>query len=175
MTLIHLPEELRQELKEPLGPVKTDAVEPSTGRLVTVGDIVTTYFLDNDVTPDVAVVDGRTKRQEVDQEIVEKWRSIPVLGVVENQAGTISSETVKAMQRGLHADRNSLIEVEGEEDLAVLPAIVLSNSGDTVVYGQPGEGMVYVEVNDEVQREVYSLLEKMDIKDRDEFEKLLCT
>ena len=39
------------------------------------------------------------------------------------------------------------IVVEGEEDLATLPAILYAPPGSVVVYGQPDEGSVLVKVN----------------------------
>jgi uncharacterized protein (UPF0218 family) len=39
------------------------------------------------------------------------------------------------------------VVVDGEEDLATLPALVAAPTGASIVYGQPGEGMVLVEVD----------------------------
>ncbi|MFB6282458.1 MAG: GTP-dependent dephospho-CoA kinase family protein [Halobacteria archaeon] len=173
MVLIRLPQEMRGELKDPLGPVRTEVEEPQEGRLITVGDIVTCHFLDADVTPDLSLVDGKTKRREVEAELVEKWREVPALETVDNPSGTVSYEMVKTIQRGLSAEPESLIEVEGEEDLAALPAVALAEDGDVVVYGQPNEGMVYVYVDEEIRSKVLDLLERMDIEDEEEFEELL--
>ena len=164
-TLVRLPKEMRGELKEPLGDVvaETDAERlKRKRRVVAVGDMVTYYLLEAGVTPDVAVVDGKTEREEVDQEIVERWSALPVVARVKNEPATVSREVVEALRDAFDDDDRNLIEVEGEEDLVVLPAIVLASDGDLVLYGQPGEGMVYVEVNDEIRERALELLRCMD-------------
>ncbi len=62
--------------------------------------------------------------------------------------------------------------VDGEEDLVVLPAIMIAPDGASVVYGQPDEGMVHVVVDDEVRREVRALLERFE-GDQERFWSLL--
>ena len=67
--LLVLPDGLRGAFKDPLGPVETDperVLEDVTGPLVAVGDVVTYHFERVGRTPDVAVVDGRTKREAVE-------------------------------------------------------------------------------------------------------------
>jgi uncharacterized protein (UPF0218 family) len=162
-TLVRLPEEMRGDLKEPLGDVVTEVIaERLNGRIVAVGDMVTYYLLEAGVEPDVAVVDGRTEREEVDEEVVESWSALPVVGRVENEPGTVSHAIVGALCDAVEDDEKSLVEVEGEEDLVVLPAVVLASEGDTVLYGQPDEGMVYVDVDDETKGRVLDLLRRMD-------------
>lgn len=162
-TLVRLPEEMRGDLKEPLGDVLAEVVkERLSGRVVAVGDMVTYHLLEAGVTPDVAVVDGKTEREEVDDEIIERWSALPVAARVENEPGTVSREVVEALRDAMEDEEESLVEVEGEEDLVALPAVVLAEDGDTVLYGQPGEGMVYVEVNDETRERVLALLRRMD-------------
>ena len=169
--LVSLPESMRGDLKEPLGAVAADVDEERIeGRVVAVGDMVTYYLLEDGVVPDVAVVDGRTEREEVDEEVVESWSALPLFRRVENEPGTVSRALVGALREALGGgsggEKNDgggvLIEVDGEEDLAVLPAIVLSREGDTVLYGQPGEGMVYVGVDSDKRGQALDLLRRMD-------------
>ncbi|XGI84466.1 GTP-dependent dephospho-CoA kinase family protein [Halorutilales archaeon Cl-col2-1] len=180
MPLIELPKDLRSELKEPLGPVYTgidEAVEGRDGdrdpRFITVGDIVTYHFLVEGILPDVSVVDGMTERHEVDEEIVEKWLEIPNSLEVENPAGTVTRDLLNGLCEGLESDGAIRVDVDGEEDLATLPVIAKADIGDTVVYGQPGEGMVFVDVTEEKKDEAVSLMRRMDIEDTDEMESLL--
>jgi uncharacterized protein (UPF0218 family) len=162
-TLVRLPKEMREDLKEPLGDVVAEvARELLTGRVFAVGDMVTYHLLEEGVEPDVAVVDGRTEREEVDDEIVESWRALPVTARVENEPGTVSHAVVMALRDAMEDERQSLVEVEGEEDLVALPAVVLADDGDTVVYGQPGEGMVYVGVDKGTRERAFDLLRRME-------------
>ncbi len=163
-TLVRLPKEMRAELKEPLGDVTTEVDHErlsEAGRVVAVGDMVTYHLLEAAVTPDVAVVDGKTEREQVDEEVVQRWSALPVAARVENEPGTVSREVVEALRAAMDEEA-SLVEVEGEEDLVVLPAVVLADDGDIVLYGQPGEGMVYVDVDAETRERALDLLRRMD-------------
>ncbi len=170
MPLVELPDDMREELKEPLGPVETE-VRDVSGRLLTVGDVVTSHFVDAGYSPDLALVDGRTKRQEVDEDVRESVERLQVLGSVDNPAGCITRELLEEVAENL--DGEGALHVDGEEDLAVLPVIVVADDGDTVVYGQPDEGMVYVDVDEETRDTAVDLLFRMDLEDETELNRLL--
>ncbi len=158
-----LPEGLRDDLKPPLGPVFVDA-EPllaAAGEpMVAVGDVVTAHLVEAGRPPDLAVVDERTEREPVDDAVAA---SVPEPDAsVENPAAAVTSELVAAMREGLAAERPYTLLVDGEEDLAALPAILLVPVGGSVVYGQPGEGMVLVDVDAEAKAGVRGLLERFE-------------
>ena len=162
--LLVLPDDLRSELKTPLGPIETDAnvlLEQIDGPVITVGDVVTYHFLEADHAPHVALVDERTKRQQVDEEIRETVAAETNLEAV-NPPAEISADVVSALLEGLDAEEPTTILVEGEEDLVALPAIAAAPDGASVVYGQPDEGMVHVVVTDDVRAEVRDLLERFE-------------
>ncbi|MFB6121862.1 MAG: GTP-dependent dephospho-CoA kinase family protein [Haloferacaceae archaeon] len=161
--MLRLPEDLRGAFKEPLGPVFTDTDEllAAAGTpLVAVGDVVTYHLRLADRTPDVALVDGRTERQAVSAEIVRVLGSPHV--EVENAPGTLSDELLAALRDAIDADEPTTIHVDGEEDLATVPAVVAAPDGASVVYGQPGEGMVHVAVTAETRAVARDLLTRMD-------------
>ncbi|WP_435334000.1 GTP-dependent dephospho-CoA kinase family protein [Haloarchaeobius sp. TZWWS8] len=161
--LLTLPDSLRGAFKEPMGPVETDAeslLQEVSGPLVTVGDIVTYHVVRAGREPDVALVDERTKRERVDSEVRETVVYPDVR--VPNPAGALTEELVVALRAGLAADDPQTIFVEGEEDLATLPAVLAAPVGASVVYGQPDEGMVHVRVTEESKAEIRSLLDRMD-------------
>ena len=85
---------------------------------------------------------------------------------VTNPAAVLSESLLLALRvaiAGADADgANTLLTVDGEEDLATLPAVVAAPAGATVVYGQPGEGMVRVTVDEATKSEVRDLLLRMD-------------
>jgi len=177
---VRLPKEMRGDLKEPLGDVVAEVKKGRLrGRVIAVGDMVTYHLLEAGVEPDVAVVDGKTEREEVDDEVVNRWSALPVTARVENEPGTVSREVVEALREAIdegdgHGDGHGhghgngdgksgcLVEVEGEEDLVVLPAVVLADDGDVVLYGQPGEGMVYVDVDEVTRERALDLLGRME-------------
>ena len=165
--VVELQQSLRSELKEPLGPLYTDADEllAASGRpLVAVGDVVTCHLLDADETPDVALVDERTKRSAVDETVAETIadaegfnRELPV----SNPAATLTADLLSALREALDTDEATLIRVDGEEDLAALPAVAIATDSASVVYGQPGEGMVLVTVDDQSRSRTRELLDRM--------------
>lgn len=168
--VVELQAALRSELKEPLGPIYEDADEllaAASEPLVTVGDVVTYHILETGRTPAVALVDERTEREAVDAEIaqtIDRFDGFDEEVTVPNPAATLTAELLDALQSAVaHADdRSTLISVDGEEDLAALPAILLVPEGASVVYGQPGEGMVHVTVDESTVETARSLLSRMD-------------
>ncbi|ELZ79466.1 rpo operon protein [Haloferax larsenii JCM 13917] len=167
--MLTLPTELRAAFKEPFGPVYTEAEElladaASEERdtpLVAVGDVVTYHLRRAGRAPDVAVVDGKTKREAVDEEIrraVETGRLVEVA----NEPGTVSRALVDALVDALAADEPTTLLVEGEEDLATLPAVLAAPLDSTVVYGQPDEGMVRIRVTDAAKAEMRDLLTQFE-------------
>ena len=161
--MLSLPERLRSELKEPLGPVVADAetlLAAVEGPLVTVGDIVTYHLEEAGRPPDVALFDARTKREPVDDAVGAALAEADVR--VENPAGTLTADLLVALRDAIDATDPVRIRVDGEEDLAALPAIIAAPEGASVVYGQPGEGMVHVRVTPEARDRSRDLLARMD-------------
>lgn len=161
--MLRLPETLRSELKEPLGPVFTDTealLDRVDGPLIAVGDIVTYHLETAGVRPDVALFDERTERDAVDDAVRERLAEADV--VVENPPGELTQSLLTAIKDALATDGPTRIRVNGEEDLAVLPAIITAPDGASVVYGQPGQGMVLVTVTADTRRVALDIIERMD-------------
>jgi len=162
--VLSLPESLRTAFKEPLGPVYTDAealLAAVDGPLLAVGDVVTYHLLEAGHRPAVAVVDERTEREAVDEAVRETVVAADAVRV-DNPAGTLTADLLEALRAAVAAGDGRTLHVDGEEDLATLPAVVLADDDATVVYGQPGEGMVAVTVDGETRAKVRDLLSRMD-------------
>ncbi len=160
-----LPESERHRFKDPLGPLFTDAealLEAAGRPIVSVGDVVTAHLGRVGYTPQVAIVDDRTEREVVEAGVIEDRPPAERVVELANPAATITAELVDAIDAGLAGDEPTRIEVDGEEDLAVLPAILLAPDGATVVYGQPGAGMVAVGVGRESRETCLELLSHLD-------------
>ena len=174
--MLSLPDALRSELKDPLGEVYTDpnsllsaaaTHSPDTpdATLISVGDVVTARLLAAGRQPAVAAIDGRTEREPIDDEIDAILDGLTGRRVrVENQPATLSESLLTALRDGIRGETADplTISVDGEEDLAALPAIVCANNESSVVYGQPGEGMVHVDVDDAVTATARELLVRFD-------------
>ncbi len=171
MTL-ELPPALRSALKDPLGPIAADpiaAVETAVDSgitemfVVAVGDVVTSDLLAAGHTPAVAVVDGRTERAAVSDRVIDRLAAGDFSAelTATNPPGTITPELAAAIRTAL-GDEPALIQVDGEEDLAALPAILAAPAAAVVLYGQPGEGVVAVAVDEATRDRVRRLLSRMD-------------
>jgi uncharacterized protein (UPF0218 family) len=176
--LLTLPESLRDAFKEPLGPVTTDAaalldaVDETRERfgsaaggpepLIAVGDVVTYHLREAGRVPDVAFVDGRTEREAVRTEIETALAATEERRIaVENPAAGLSAALLEGLAEALAAGEPVTVEVTGEEDLAALPAMLAAPVGSSVVYGQPGEGMVRVAITPEARNEARELFEEL--------------
>lgn len=164
--LLTLPEDAREAFKDPLGPIETDAerlLATVDGLLITVGDVVTFHCEEAGRVPDVAVVDGRTKREAVAPSVEAVLaETVAEQRTAVNPAGTITTSLVSALTTAIDHPAPVQIGVDGEEDLATVPAVLLAPTGASVVYGQPGEGMVHVVVDTDARAAARRLLERMD-------------
>lgn len=171
--IVTLPDSLRDAFKEPMGPVTTDpdallaaaaesreAYGAPDAPIVAVGDVVTYHLREAGRVPDVALVDGKTERETVRTEVSDALGRAGEKRVrVENPPATLTVALLEALVDALADPDPVTIEVEGEEDLAALPAILAAPDGASVVYGQPGEGMVRVEITPERRRAARELFE----------------
>jgi uncharacterized protein (UPF0218 family) len=162
--VLELPDDLRGAFKDPLGRVFTDpdallGADGAGSPLVAVGDVVTYHLIRVGRRPDVAVIDGRTERERVDEAVAA---GLPDPGVeVTNPPGTLSRDLLDALAAALDSEGPTVVGVDGEEDLATLPAVVATPLGGSVVYGQPGEGMVLVPVTEATRATARDLLDRM--------------
>jgi hypothetical protein len=160
-----LPPDARGAFKDPLGPVYQDAerlLADAGDPVIAVGDVVTYHLVAAGAPPKVALVDGKTKREEASEEVRSGVPDADREVEVASEPATVSDELLEALVDAIDADGSTLVTVAGEEDLATLPAVLASPTGASVVYGQPNEGMVLVNVDSETKaraRELAKLLE----------------
>lgn len=162
--LAKLPAAMREKLKQPLGEVYTDtgALLADAGEpIVAVGDIVTYHLLEADRRPAVAIVDGKTKRERVEHAVLNAVDAFDERIDVANPQSTITDELLEALASALDSPGSTVIVVDGEEDLASIPAVLATPAGGSVVYGQPNEGMVLVPVTEATRARCRELLEEM--------------
>jgi len=132
--------------------------------IITVGDIATISLLQQNIKPNLAIVDLKTKRQQI-------FTSIPKLGFTSaishtaiNPPGKITFNLVKTLSLSLNTlsyqPSHHSILVKGEEDLSVLPTILLSPLKTAIFYGQPYQGLVYIKVTEKSKTKALKLLQK---------------
>ncbi|MGZ4904010.1 MAG: GTP-dependent dephospho-CoA kinase family protein [Halobacteriota archaeon] len=164
-----LDDALRAELQKPFGDLcsKGSCKEKLAAykTILTVGDITTYRVMVSGIVPDICIIDGVTMRKRVPDAIRATINSEPrTIYEVDNPPGTISPQLINAVRRaitGIALHERARIVVHGEEDLAVIPAVMEAPEGAAVVYGQPNEGMVIIAVSAEKQQGAKHLLRKI--------------
>ncbi|MBO5839983.1 MAG: GTP-dependent dephospho-CoA kinase family protein [Methanobrevibacter sp.] len=149
--MFRLDENLIGEFKAPLGklyPEFEDAISliKEANFLISVGDQTTKNLVDNDLIPDLGIIDNRIQRKDHNYDIIRTENILEA----DNPAGTITEnlwETIEeAISLTLKDSEKRIIVVEGEEDLAVLPCLLIAPEDAVILYGQPNEGLVFVNV-----------------------------
>lgn len=129
-------------------------------KLFAVGDTVVAELLGAGLKPDLIVVDFKVKRAPADDETRRAIEAYEIHTVrVRNPAGTLTPELYNIFET---IKIPAKIIVDGEDDLATLPAVLTAPIGSIVAYGQPNEGMVLVEVDDQKKREFRRLFDLFD-------------
>jgi uncharacterized protein (UPF0218 family) len=166
---LHLPKDMRDELRVPLGPVLDEGelaarIDP-TSSIATVGDMCTETLHRLGVPIKLAIVDFKTRRHPDGM-----WReALTAVGdvtiLVGSPAGTIHSELYNIIIKSWACGYSVKIVVDGEEDLAALPAILHAPGGATVIYGIPDKGLALVQVDDKIKDVVSEALTRFEARD----------
>jgi len=126
-------------------------------KIITVGDATTDRLLSFGITPDIAVTDGVERRALRDHPT--DYQAIEMLCT--NPAGIISDKAIEVLQKALEATSPIRVKVQGEEDLLALPLFAMAPKGSVVLYGQPLEGIVLVNITEEKQNQAKELMNKI--------------
>ncbi|MCS7121263.1 MAG: DUF359 domain-containing protein [Archaeoglobaceae archaeon] len=167
--MLKLPEKLRAELSKPQGKLYRDGEnvlkhveELKRAKIAAfVGDVVTSCALKCRVKLDIAVIDGKTLR---DRYKLEKLEGFEILNT-KNPAGFITKELVETLKIAVDLALNGkrvCVFVEGEEDLAAIPLIILLPLKSVLIYGQPREGVVAVEITEEKKVQMLEFVKMME-------------
>ena len=140
------------ELKKPLGqlyPDFEDAIDEikSSEFLISVGDATFSNLTKYELYPNIGIIDNLIQRKNYNHDVI---RADHILKA-NNPAGYITDDLWETIGQALELSDNGecyVIEVAGEEDLAVLPCILMANPETTILYGQPNEGLVLLKVSD---------------------------
>jgi len=141
-----LPEENRIFFQKPFGRIYSNFNEIlpliEGKKIYTVGDVVTHSMLKRGIVPDIAIVDHLTKREPCS--INPDFGDLKIIRA-DNPRGTITDDLLDAIEQAFE-NVPAVVDVNGEEDLAVIPVILRAPIGSIILYGQPDEGVVLREV-----------------------------
>jgi GTP-dependent dephospho-CoA kinase len=164
--------ELRVKLKEPFGDLIEGTIEETMSRLerliekekppliISVGDVVSKNLHQYKLHPQLTVIDNISLR---DQKTVPPEAHGEESVSVKNPQGTITEESITAIQRTLAKGVHTHIVVNGEEDLLTLIAVLHAPDNSFVIYGQPHSGIVVVRVTDQKKGQVREFLNAMKV------------
>ena len=162
-----LPTEFRDELRGVIGEI-TDGShlkKKLKGRVVSVGDEVTLTLKKEGIEPDICIIDFKSRRKDYNHKEKKQIESIgEIVLKATNPPECISDELMEKISEAYTSKKKIRIEVEGEEDLAALPAILLAPDETTVLYGLPSKGIVLIDVKEKEKKIVKDFLEKMEIE-----------
>ncbi|MFQ5833257.1 MAG: DUF359 domain-containing protein [Candidatus Thorarchaeota archaeon] len=130
--------------------------EPKT--VVAVGDVTSATMIEQGYSPDVAIVDGITKRGKFEEKLTGEREY-----VFYNPAAVLYPEAWSTIDTAIRDKGKSLVTVEGEEDLMGFPAVLLAPNGSVMVYGQPDVGIIWVPVDKSNKSLARAFLEMMPI------------
>ena len=159
-----LPESLRLTLQQPWAEVLDEVPEKIDGtKAVAIGDITVQKFNQKNVGQFLSIVDFFVQRQVKFHELSELGLSDKNVLKVTNPHGTIAPELFQVVQEAFGNEDKKTILVKGEEDLAVLPVMLVAPLGFSVFYGQPNQGLIKIEVTEENKEKAYQIVSKFKI------------
>ena len=159
---------LREQLKIPLGIlIPSDQVDKSNilkhfaenQYIITVGDKTTENLISFDIVPSLQIVDGYEKRSAREPPKFDG----PTELTVDNPAATITPQSISAIKEAFSTSALPVrLCINGEEDLLVLPVCVYAPENAVILYGQPNQGLVIVNITPEIRNKAQTLLDLID-------------
>jgi GTP-dependent dephospho-CoA kinase len=165
---VKLPDSLRDRFKNPLGILipESEANKSNIQKylsknqyLITVGDRTTEKMIEFGVIPSLQIIDNQEKR--VKREPAKSNHKFTEL-LCDNPAAEITPQSIDMIKKAFTSKTPVRLTVVGEEDLLVLPVCVHAPENSLVMYGQPNEGLVIVNVTPEIRNKTQRLLDLME-------------
>jgi uncharacterized protein (UPF0218 family) len=151
-----LPEELKEKLRKVWGIAifgkKKEVKEKfekllkkgNFKKIITVGD-----YCSINLPSDIKIFDGKVKRRKIKKILNYSLKC-------KNPKGTIQKEVWQIIKRAIKENKN--VFIKGEEDLLVIPAVLLAPKNSLVVYGLPKKGICAIKVNKKMKKKIKNLL-----------------
>ncbi|MFB5609379.1 MAG: GTP-dependent dephospho-CoA kinase family protein, partial [Nitrosarchaeum sp.] len=109
--------------------------------------------------PSLQIIDNQEKR--IKREPLKNNNKYTEL-VCNNPAAEITQQSIDTIKKAFVSKTPVRLTVEGEEDLLVLPVCVHAPENSVVMYGQPNEGLVIVQITPEIRNKTQRLLDLME-------------
>jgi hypothetical protein len=128
-------------------------------QIISVGDVVSENMVQAGIRPQVLVVDNKVMRTPIDPIEVDVDQTLHV----ENPPGTLMDETWRVVKEAMGSEGTTKVVVDGEEDLLALVVVLCAPRSSLVVYGQPDEGVVVVNVTEKTIGRVRNVIDEMEV------------
>lgn len=126
--------------------------------VISIGDGTTEKMINFGLIPSLQIIDGLEKREKREPPKIENATEL----TVDNPAAEITSESISMIRKAFTLQTPVRLLVNGEEDLLVLPVCIYAPENAVVLYGQPNEGLVIVQITSEIRNRVQTLLDLME-------------
>jgi pantetheine-phosphate adenylyltransferase len=164
---IMISEKQRIQLAQPQGPIVDQPSfltnkdsKPSV--IILVGDSTIERFTLNNWPFHIGIFDRQIERKPAQGVTLDLKPDL----VVQNPAGTIAPKLAKSIQKLLkdnfHQPR--YLYVEGEEDLAAIPAVLFAPLGTIVYYGQPKQGLIQIIVSETNKKNLIDIFDLTNLR-----------
>ncbi len=162
-----LPDSLRDQLKITLGILLSENQADKTNikkhllensYIITVGDRTTEKMIEFGLIPSLQIIDSQEKRSKREPPKLANATEL----TVDNPAAEITSQSIAIIQQAFTMEPPVRINVNGEEDLLVIPVCIYAPENAVVLYGQPNEGLVIVKITPEIRNKTQKLLDLME-------------
>lgn len=166
-------ENLRKVFKKPFGTLIRLSQEikiPKNLYLITVGDVTTKLFNELHFSQNISVVDFKVARKKKFSNLAELSFSSGVKVIhAANPAGCLTPSLFSAVVSMFSNYKNErvVLKIEGEDDLVVLPLILVAPLSSIIFYGQPNKGLVRIDVSEENKEKTYKLIGRAILEDID--------
>ncbi|MEX2682834.1 MAG: DUF359 domain-containing protein [Candidatus Sigynarchaeota archaeon] len=98
------------------------------------GDVISRNLFKTDYAPDLAVMDRKTQRRDYEAIFPQGYERREV----SNVTGGVTRVAWEAIAQAIASGKRTIIEITGgEEDLLLIPMVLLAPDGAVMAYGQP--------------------------------------
>jgi uncharacterized protein (UPF0218 family) len=165
---VKLPDSLREQLKNPLGIllIEKDVTKQNILKhisknsfVITVGDRTTEKMINFGLTPSLQIIDRQEKRVKRKP---PKNTDILTELTCDNPAAEITQQSIDVIKQSFSSKPPVRLVVNGEEDLLVIPVCIYAPENSVVMYGQPNEGLVLIQITPEIRNKTQRLLDSME-------------
>lgn len=162
-TTLFLPDTLRERLQKPFGSL----VDPSemktfdSSKLIAVGDVTTKVLREAGCRPALSIIDFVVERHQQKQDLHHLGIHSEIILSAKNPHSTVTPSLWKSLEKALalvKENKKVVLIIDGEEDLAVLPLLLLAPLDWIICYGQPHVGMVVIPVTQDTKEQGIAIL-----------------